>query len=169
MVTTDRTDNKLFHCPALTTIKVISEKWKTRILWVLRERPHNFNELKRTLAGVSAKVLTEQIAQLKNAGLIEINRVEKDGQTYSEFRYTKYGLSLVPALDALGEWGFEHQRINGAQDAIRASPNCIGCLLRFRAAVDSFSHNLTIAAKDRFQERRCGIQDAWSMSGLGRE
>jgi DNA-binding HxlR family transcriptional regulator len=115
MVTTERTDHKLFHCPALTTIKVVSGKWKTRILWVLRERPHNFNELKRTLPGVSAKVLTEQIAQLKNAGLIESKKVEKDGQTFSEFCYTKYGLSLVPALDALGEWGLEHLRINGGQ------------------------------------------------------
>ena len=113
MVTTDNGDAKLFHCPALTTIKLVSGKWKTRILWVLRERPHGFNELKRTLPGVSAKVLAEQAAELENAGLIERRKVETDGQTYSEFCYTKYGLSLVPVLAALGEWGLEHHRISG--------------------------------------------------------
>jgi DNA-binding HxlR family transcriptional regulator len=46
---------------------------------------------------------------------VESKQVEKDGQTHSEFCYTKYGLSLVPALDALGEWGLEHQRIKGGQ------------------------------------------------------
>lgn len=111
MVTTDERDDKLFHCPALTAIRLVAGKWKTRILWLLRERPYNFNEFRRVLTGVSAKVLTEQIKQLEEAGLIAKNSVERDGQTYSEFFYTSYGLSLIPVLDALGEWGLEHQRI----------------------------------------------------------
>jgi DNA-binding HxlR family transcriptional regulator len=110
MVTTYERDDKLFHCPALTTIKLISGKWKTRILWLLRERSHSFNELRRVLPGVSAKVLAEQIAQLEDGGLVYKRKVERDGQTYSDIGYTSYGLSLVPVLDGLGEWGLVHQR-----------------------------------------------------------
>ena len=115
MVTTEDRDEKLFHCPALTAIRLVSGKWKTRILWLLRERPYSFNELRRTLAGVSAKVLTEQIVQLEEAELISKKKVEIDGQTCSSFSYTSYGLSLVPVLDALGEWGLQHQRIETSQ------------------------------------------------------
>ena len=110
MVATDEREDKLFHCHALTTIKLISGKWKTRILWLLRERAHSFNELRRTLPGVSGIVLAEQIAQLEDAGLVCKRKVERDGLTYSDIAYTTYGLSLLPVLDGLGEWGLKHRR-----------------------------------------------------------
>ncbi len=49
---------------------MISGKWKTRILWLLRERPVHFGELRKTLRGVSAKVPDEQLQQLEVDGLI---------------------------------------------------------------------------------------------------
>lgn len=109
MVTTEDPDAKLFHCPALVTIRLVSGKWKTRILWLLRERPYGFNELRRSLPGVSGKVLADQLSQLEEAGLIRKDRVMKEGQTASSFSYSEYGLSLVPVLDALGNWGLAHK------------------------------------------------------------
>lgn len=109
MVTTSERDRKLFHCPALVTIGIVSGKWKTRALWLLRERPYSFNELRRTLPGISAKVLAEQMYQLEAAGVVAKTKVEKDGQTYSEYSYSPYGLTLIPVLDALGDWGLSHQ------------------------------------------------------------
>ena len=99
---------KLFDCPALTALNAVSGKWKTRILWLLRERPHHFNELKRTLPGVSAKVLSQQIQQLEDDGLIERQETVRNGVKHVDYTYSTYGRTLIPALDALGDWGLGH-------------------------------------------------------------
>ena len=105
----DATD-KLFHCPALVAVKVISGKWKTRILWLLRDRSYTFNDLRRTLPGVSAKVLSDQIGQLEDAGIIRHQTIERGGVSYSDYAYSDYGRTLIPALDLLGNWGLNHDR-----------------------------------------------------------
>ena len=103
-------DRKLEHCPALVAIGVISGKWKTRILWQLRSGPIHFGELRRKLKGVSPKMLTEHLRQLEADGLIR-RETETAGRTsMSVYRFTDYGLTLVPALDRLGEWGAAHER-----------------------------------------------------------
>lgn len=117
MVTPDERAEKVFRCPALTTIKVVSGKWKTRILWLLRERPYGFNELRRALPGVAAKVLSDQIAQLEEARIVQKTMVPRDGQVFADVSYSSYGLSLIPILDALGNWGLEHQERMASHDA----------------------------------------------------
>lgn len=103
-------DAKLLDCPALLTIRVISGKWKTRILWLLREREHHFGELRRALPGVSAKVLTDHLRALEADGIVTSRTDQRGGVTYSVFAYTDYGRSLIPALDALGQWGLDHAK-----------------------------------------------------------
>ncbi|WP_298358896.1 helix-turn-helix domain-containing protein [uncultured Litoreibacter sp.] len=105
---TDAADQKLLHCPALSATKVISGKWKTRVLWLLRDRAFHFGELRRTLPGVSAKVLAAQMQELEAAGLISRQEEERDGVTFALYDYTDYGRSLIPVLDALGDWGLQH-------------------------------------------------------------
>jgi DNA-binding HxlR family transcriptional regulator len=109
-VTTPDADPKLFHCPALVGIKAISGKWKTRILWLLRARPHHFGEMRALLPGVSAKVLSEQLSQLGADGLIASQEVMRGGVGYSLYDYTQYGRTLIPVLDLLGGWGESHGR-----------------------------------------------------------
>ena len=109
-MTTSRNDLKLLHCPALSAIKAISGKWKTRILWLLRERRYHFGELRQILRGVSAKVLSEQIKQLEADGLIIRQEEMRQGIAYSFLAYSDYGRSLIPVLDELGTWGAEHAR-----------------------------------------------------------
>jgi DNA-binding HxlR family transcriptional regulator len=108
-VMTNMRDLKLQHCPALIAIKAISGKWKTRILWLLRERPHHFGELKVLLAGVSAKVLSEQLKQLVNDGLVVSEETKRGGILFIMYDYTEYGRTLIPILDHLGLWGISHE------------------------------------------------------------
>jgi DNA-binding HxlR family transcriptional regulator len=108
-VTTIEGDPKLLHCPALVAIKAISGKWKTRVLWLLRERPHHFGEMKAKLPGVSAKVLSQQLRQLADDGLVGSEVSVRGGVSFMVYDYTAYGRTLVPVLDALGGWGVEHQ------------------------------------------------------------
>lgn len=109
MSMTDQQD-KLLDCPVLVVIKAISGKWKTRILWLLRDRPYHFGELRKTLPGVSAKVLDEQLKQLEQDGLIARREELRGGLTYVIYSYSDYGRSLVPLLDDLGSWGAAHHR-----------------------------------------------------------
>ncbi len=101
-------DDKLFHCPALTAIKLISGKWKTRILWLLRDRPMHFGELRKTLPGVSAKVLDQQLCQLEADRLIARREDIRGGVRFVTYAYTDYGRGLIPVLDGLGDWGIDH-------------------------------------------------------------
>jgi len=103
-------ENKLIHCPALTAIKSISGKWKTRILWLLRSGEVQFNDLRRQLDGVSAKVLTEQLRQLELDGIITHHLLEQRGVRVSRYAFSEYGATLIPVLDSLGEWGLIHER-----------------------------------------------------------
>ncbi|MEO8244288.1 MAG: helix-turn-helix domain-containing protein [bacterium] len=105
------TDPKLLHCPALVTIKAIAGKWKTRVLWLLRDHPHHFGELRDALPGVSAKVLTDQLRELDAAGLIAARDDLRHGVTYRLYGFTDHGRSLIPILDLLGEWGVKHDAL----------------------------------------------------------
>lgn len=102
-------DPKLLHCPALIAIRAISGKWKTRVLWLLRERPHHFGEMKGLLPGVSAKVLSEQLRQLADDNIVCSQEVMRGGVLLVRYQYTLYGKTLVPVLDLLGGWGNAHE------------------------------------------------------------
>lgn len=115
-VITSTQPDKLSRCPALTTVKSISGKWKTRILWLLRSDVMQYSDLKKQLPYVSPKVLTEQLRQLEADGLIYHQITTKGNQTFSHYGYTRYGATLVPVLDAMGNWGITHenrQRVTG--------------------------------------------------------
>lgn len=104
-----RDDPKLTHCPALVAVKTISGKWKTRVLWALRDGPSHFRGLLEALPGVSAKVLTEQIRQMEADGLIARTEEIRDGVGHTLYDFTDYGRTLIPILNALGAWGLAHE------------------------------------------------------------
>ena len=108
-VTTSEVPDKIDHCPALVTIKAISGKWKTRILWLMRSGEIQFNDLRRNLRGVSAKVLTEHLRQLEDDGIIFHAKSIDHGVIVSRYGFTEYGSTLIPVLDALGQWGLLHE------------------------------------------------------------
>ena len=101
---------KLFDCPVLTALKPITGKWKTRILWLLRDRPHHFGELRKTLPGISAKVLDEQLKQLERDGLVTRREDLHGALKFVFYDYSENGRSLIPLLDGLGDWGLAQQR-----------------------------------------------------------
>ncbi|MBX2883509.1 MAG: helix-turn-helix transcriptional regulator [Granulosicoccus sp.] len=111
-MTTNNSIDKIDHCPALITISAISGKWKTRILWLLRTEELGFNDLRRRLRRVSAKVLTDQLRELEADGILYLNPVSKQGVQYSRYGFTHYGKTLIPILNELGSWGLRHEERN---------------------------------------------------------
>lgn len=109
-MTTHDSIDKIDHCPALITINAISGKWKTRVLWLIRTNEMGFNELRRNLRRVSAKVLTEQLRQLESDGIVYLKIVSEQGVQLSKYGFTAYGATLIPILDSLGDWGLMHEK-----------------------------------------------------------
>lgn len=102
------TVDKLRDCPALLTLKILSGKWKTRILWSLRPSAKRFGQLRRELPDASSKVLTAQLRELEAAGIIDRTVYKEGAVRVVDYAYTSFGRSLIPALDALGEWGLKN-------------------------------------------------------------
>lgn len=61
-------ENALPNCPVETTLTLISDKWKVLILRDLLSGTKRFSELKRSIGGVSQKVLTAQLRQMEASG-----------------------------------------------------------------------------------------------------
>jgi DNA-binding HxlR family transcriptional regulator len=108
--------SKLHDCPVLWALAPIIGKWKTRILWLLRGGAMHFGDLRKTLPGVSAKVLDEQLKQLERDGLITRSETMQGGVKYVFYAYSDHGRSLIPLLDGLGDWGLAHQSRQAPND-----------------------------------------------------
>ena len=95
-------------CPVETTLTLISDKWKVLILRDLMSAARRFGELKRSLGAVSQKVLTAQLRQMEDSGLLT-RTVYPEVPPRVEYRLTDLGRSLKPVLDAMQSWGEAYQ------------------------------------------------------------
>lgn len=102
------TEKALPACPVETTLTLISDKWKVLILRDLLPGTRRFGELKRSLGGVSQKVLTAQLRQMEESGLLT-RTVYPEVPPRVEYTLTELGASLRPVLEALRDWGEEYQ------------------------------------------------------------
>ena len=91
-------------CPVETTLTLISDKWKVLILRDLLPGTKRFGELKKSLGHVSQKVLTSQLRQMEENGLLT-RTVYPEVPPRVEYSLTDLGYSLKPILDAMSTWG----------------------------------------------------------------
>ncbi|MCD8086393.1 MAG: helix-turn-helix transcriptional regulator [Clostridiales bacterium] len=98
-------------CPVETTLMLISDKWKVLILRDLMPGTKRFGELKKSIGHVSQKVLTAQLRQMEESGLVT-RTVFPEVPPHVEYTLTDLGYSLKPILDAMWEWGENYQAQN---------------------------------------------------------
>ena len=91
-------------CPVETTLTLISDKWKVLIIRDLLPGTKRFGELKKSIGSVSQKVLTSQLRQMEESGLLT-RTVYPEVPPRVECTLTELGQSLRPVLDALWNWG----------------------------------------------------------------
>ena len=103
------TVEKLPACPVETTLTLISDKWKVLILRDLLPGTKRFGELRKSIGHVSQKVLTAQIRQMEQSGLVN-RKVYAEVPPKVEYSLTDVGYSLKPILDAMWTWGEEYQK-----------------------------------------------------------
>jgi DNA-binding HxlR family transcriptional regulator len=86
----------------------IGGKWKLRIIVVLREGKSRFNELQRTINGISSKVLASELKELELNGFVKRN-VLPQTPVVIEYELTEYAQTLQGVLESLSEWGTMHR------------------------------------------------------------
>ena len=91
-------------CPVETTLMIIGDKWKVLILRDLMEGTKRFGELKRSIGSVSQKVLTAQLRDMEDKGLLT-RKVYAEVPPRVEYTLTETGYSLQPILEAMRAWG----------------------------------------------------------------
>ena len=103
------TAEKLPACPVETTLTLISDKWKVLILRDLLPGTKRFGEIRKSIGHVSQKVLTAQLRQMEQSGLVN-RKVYAEVPPKVEYSLTDVGYSLKPILDAMWTWGEEYQK-----------------------------------------------------------
>lgn len=98
--------NNLPPCPVETTLMLIGDKWKVLILRDLRSGTKRFGELKKSVTGISQKVLTSNLRDMEENGLLT-RKVFPEVPPRVEYTLTELGFSMCPILDAMEKWGME--------------------------------------------------------------
>lgn len=105
---TEKAKNELPGCPVETTLTLIGDKWKVLILRDLMPGTKRFGELKKSVGNVSQKVLTAQLRDREESGLVH-REVYAEVPPRVEYSLTPLGKSLKPILDSLWNWGEEYK------------------------------------------------------------
>lgn len=95
-------------CPVEITMGLIGDKWKVLIIRDLLTGTKRFGELKKSLSGITQKVLTNNLRQMESSGLI-LRKVYAEVPPKVEYSLSNTGLSLKPILDSMVDWGNEYR------------------------------------------------------------
>ena len=96
-----------FGCPVEACLEIVGGKWKGVILFHLLGGTKRFNELMRLMPVVSQRMLTRQLRELE-ADQIVVRKVYPEVPPKVEYSLTEFGLTLVPVLKVLQQWGDQY-------------------------------------------------------------
>ena len=104
------TKEEMPACPVATCVALIGSKWKLLIMHNLLGRPWRFNELKKDLAGISQKVLTDSLRGLESDGIIT-RTVYPEVPPRVEYALSELGESMRPIFNSMEAWGTSYKQI----------------------------------------------------------
>jgi DNA-binding HxlR family transcriptional regulator len=100
-----RTKERVFNCEKELTLSVIGGKWKMLILWHLgKEGTKRFGELKSLMPGITQRMLVNQLRELEEDHIVH-REVYPVVPPKVEYSLTEEGMTLMPILDSMYEWG----------------------------------------------------------------
>jgi DNA-binding HxlR family transcriptional regulator len=107
---------KIYTCGLEAALDVVGGKWKVLILWALHDEARRFGELRRSVPGISEKMLIQNLKEMEIDGIVT-RRDFKEIPPRVEYALTAFGISLSAALSPLCEWGQQHMvRIGVGKD-----------------------------------------------------
>lgn len=104
------TKAELPECPVATTVQLIGNKWKLLILRNLLARPWRFNEMLKSIPGISQKVLTDNLRSLEKDGVIT-RTVYPEVPPRVEYALSELGETMRPIMAAMESWGRGYQEL----------------------------------------------------------
>lgn len=107
------------RCPVDQAIELVGGKWKPLILWRLSGGTLRFGQLQRALPQVTQRMLTLQLRELERAGLVA-RTVYPEVPPKVEYALTGLGRTVMPVLEALGQWLKDHTAELRAMSAVKA-------------------------------------------------
>jgi len=110
---------KIYHCAMDITMDYIGGKWKSVVLWYLKNGTHRFAELKKQIPDITEKMLSIQLRALEADGLVKRKVYGTKPPIRVEYSLTEFGTTLIPALNAIAKWGRELGETDGQLVAIK--------------------------------------------------
>jgi len=104
------TKEELPACPVATIVTLVGNKWKLLIIRNLLGGTQRFNEMRRTIPGISQKVLTDNLRELEHDELI-VRRAYPEVPPRVEYSLSELGKTLKPVFDSMQAWGEKYQAI----------------------------------------------------------
>ncbi len=96
-------------CPVTATMKVLGGKWKSILInAIYLTAPARFGELKRSVKGITQSMLTQQLRELEDDGLIS-RKIYAEIPPRVEYTLTEFGLTLSPIMQSMAKWGEEYR------------------------------------------------------------
>lgn len=102
------TKEELPACPVATTVGLIGSKWKLLIMRNLLQRPYRFNELQKSLEGISQKVLTDSLRSMEADGIIT-RTAYPEVPPRVEYALSELGETMRPIIKSMEVWGTEYK------------------------------------------------------------
>ncbi|GAB4350749.1 MAG: helix-turn-helix domain-containing protein [Flammeovirgaceae bacterium] len=100
-----------FNCPVTATMQIIGGRWKPIIIYCLSGGKKRFGQIGAMIPSISKKILTEQLKELENDGLI-LRTAYNEIPPKVEYSLTEKGESLLPILKEMSEWGKKYVLMN---------------------------------------------------------
>ena len=98
---------KVESCPVTATMGVIGGKWKILIIFMIYNEINRFGKIGMVLKGISKQMLTTQLRELENDGIIR-RVIYPEIPPRVEYFLTEKGNSLLPIIDSMKDWGFKY-------------------------------------------------------------
>ena len=114
-------NDRIYSCPVELTLAAVGGKWKVLLLWNMRDGMRRYGELKRLIPGITHKMLTQQLRELEDDGIIS-RRVYEVVPPHVEYSLTERGKELSPVLEMMSKWGLQFMAED--DEAYQSAPCC---------------------------------------------
>ncbi len=108
------TKEELPECPVATTVQLIGNKWKLLIIRNLLRAPQRFTEMRKSIPGISQKVLTDNLRALEEDGLVD-REVFAEVPPRVVYSLSELGNTLRPIIDAMRDWGTDYKELRARE------------------------------------------------------
>jgi DNA-binding HxlR family transcriptional regulator len=103
---------EMSQCPIDAMLSVVDGRWKGTILWRLSDGPMRTGELRRSIPEITERMLIRHLQELVQDGIL-VRRQETIVPPCVRYSISKYGMTLVPVLETICNWGRKHlQRVH---------------------------------------------------------